>query len=100
MFRALKIDWGLEELARYYSPNWHRVYRAARLPRAKWEEADGLWGRFYSKHKPELQSGALQVLRAVDRRFTMGLVSSGSRTRVRRQLREHGVAAMFRAKVC
>src|SRR5271154_5058770 len=100
MFRALKIDWGLEELARYYSPNWHRVYRAARLPRAKWEEADGLWMRVYKKHQSELQPGARQVLRALDRRFVLALVSSGNRSRVLRQLREHEVASMFRTKVC
>ena len=100
MFAALGMTWSMEELKRHYSPNWHRVYRAARLPRAKWEEADRLWRRFYQKHLPELQPGARQVLRALDRRFTLALVSSGSRTRVRRQLREHGVAAMFRAKVC
>jgi len=34
MFRAMKIRWSLEDLARHYSPNWYRVYRAARLPRA------------------------------------------------------------------
>src|SRR5882672_9879485 len=100
MFGALGMSWSLAELKRHYSPNWHRVYRAARLPRAKWEKADRLWMRFYKNHQPELQPGARQVLRALERRFTLALVSSGSRTRVRRQLREHGVAAMFHAKVC
>src|SRR5216684_4040708 len=45
-------------------------------------------------------AGARQVLLTLERRFTLALVSSGSRTRVRRQLREHGVSAMFRTKVC
>jgi HAD superfamily hydrolase (TIGR01509 family) len=100
MFDALGMNWSLEELKRHYSPNWHRVYRAARLPRAKWEEADRLWMRFYKKHRPELQPGARQVLRALDRRFMMALVSSGNRSRVLRQLREHNLSAMFRTKVC
>ena len=100
MFEALGMSWSMEELKRHYSPNWHRVYRAARLPRARWEEADRLWMRFYRKHQPELQPGARQVLRTLERRFTLALVSSGSRTRVRRQLREQEVAAMFRTKVC
>jgi len=88
MFGALGMSWSVAELKRHYSPNWHRVYRAARLPRAKWEEADRLWGYFYRKQKPKLQKGALRVLRIVDRRFKLALVSSGSRARVRRQLRE------------
>jgi HAD superfamily hydrolase (TIGR01509 family) len=100
MFAALGMSWSMAELKRHYSPNWHRVYRAARLPRAQWDQADRLWRRFYQKQQPDLQPGALRVLRALERRFTLALVSSGSRTRVRRQLREHGVSAMFRAKVC
>jgi HAD superfamily hydrolase (TIGR01549 family) len=100
MFHAMGIGWGVAELKRHYSPNWHRVYRAARLPRTKWDEADRLWMKFYRKHQPELQLGALRVLRAVERRFRIALVSSGSRARVRRQLREHGVADMFQTKVC
>jgi HAD superfamily hydrolase (TIGR01509 family) len=100
MFAALGMTWSMAQLKRHYSPNWHRVYRAARLPLAKWGAADRLWMQFYREHQPELQPGARQVLRALERRFTLALVSSGSRARVRRQLREHGVAAMFQAKIC
>ena len=100
MFDALGLPWSMEALKLHYSPNWHRVYRAARLPRSKWDEADRLWMKFYREHQPELQPGALRVLRALERRFRLALVSSGSRTRVRRQLRDHGVATMFQTKVC
>ncbi len=100
MFDALGMSWSMEELKRHYSPNWHRVYRAARLPRAKWDKADRLWMRFYRKHQPELQPGARQVLRVLERHFTLALVSSGNRTRVLRQLREHELAEIFRTKVC
>ena len=100
MFDALGMRWSIAELKRHYSPNWHRVYRAARLPRAKWEEADRLWRHFYAKQRPKLQPGARQVLRTLDRRFKLALVSSGSRARVRRQLRLFKVSGMFLAKVC
>jgi HAD superfamily hydrolase (TIGR01509 family) len=100
MFAALGLQWSMAELKRHYSPNWHRVYRAAHLPRAKWDEADRLWMKFYRTHRPELQPGARRVLSTLGRRFTLALVSSGSRARVRRQLRENEVAAMFRTKVC
>jgi len=76
------------------------VYGAAGLPRGKWEEADRLWRQFYQKQLPKLQPGARTVLRTLDRRFKLALVSSGSRSRVRRQLREHNVSAIFLAKVC
>jgi len=100
MFRALKIDWGLEELARYYSPNWHRVYRAARLPRSKWGEADRLWGAAYEKESPKLLPGARRVIRTLERRFVLGIVTSGNRRRVRRQLRKFELAQCFSACVC
>jgi HAD superfamily hydrolase (TIGR01509 family) len=100
MFGALGMSWSISELKRHYSPNWHRVYRAARLPRAKWEEADRLWRLFYSKQQPRLQPGARKVLRTLDRRFKLALVSSGSRSRVRKQLRQHKVSAMFLTKIC
>ena len=100
MFATLGLTWSVAELKRHYSPNWHRVYRAAHLPRAKWDEADRLWMKFYRTHQPELQPGARRVLSTLGRRFTLALVSSGSRARVRRQLREHEVAGMFRTKVC
>src|SRR5712691_3793892 len=100
MFAALGLPWSMAELKRHYSPNWHHVYRAARLPRVKWGEADRLWMKFYRTHQPELQPGARRVLCALERRFTLALVSSGSRARVRRQLREHQVAPLFRTKIC
>src|SRR5258705_7712609 len=58
MFAALGMTWSMAELKRHYSPNWHRVYRAARLPPAKWDDADRLWMRFYRKQLPKLQPGA------------------------------------------
>jgi HAD superfamily hydrolase (TIGR01509 family) len=100
MFRALGKSWSIDEMKRHYSPDWRRVYRSAGLPRSEWAEADRLWMLFYRKHRPELQPGARQVLRALERRFTLALVSGGSRARVRRQLLENNVSRIFRAKVC
>jgi len=100
MFQALGIRWGIEELERHYSPNWLRVYRAARLPRARWEEADRLWQRFYRRQKPSLLPDARKVVRQLARRFALGLVSSGDRSRVLRQLREFRMSDFFAARVC
>ncbi|MGH9747392.1 MAG: HAD family hydrolase [Candidatus Acidiferrales bacterium] len=99
-FRAFGIGWGLEELARHYSPNWHHVYRAARLPRAKWEEAERFWRRAYRHENPQLMPGARQIIRTLRREFTLGIVSSGNRPRVRRQLRKFQLTDYFSACVC
>lgn len=99
MFRAMGIDWGREDLARHYSPDWYKVYRAARLNRARWEEADRLWRRAYDRHKPKLVAGARGVLRQLLRRYRLGLVTSGNRSRVAGQLRTFRLTSLFAARV-
>src|SRR5580692_2827814 len=100
MFQEMGIPWGLEELARHYSPNWYRVYRAAKLPRARWEDADRAWRAQYAKHSPQLIAGARQVLERLGRVHHLGLVTSGDRDRVTRQLRAFRLTRMFGARVC
>jgi len=100
MFREMGIPWGLEELAKHYSPNWYRVYRAAKLPRARWDEADRAWRTQYAKHSPRLMAGARQVLNRLGRVHQLGLVTSGDRDRVMRQLRAFQLTRVFMARVC
>ncbi len=100
MFRELGIVWDARDFERHYSPNWLRVYRAARLPRAKWGMADRLWKRAYRRQKPELLPGARSVLRTLHRDFSLGIVSSGSRWRVRNQLREFELKRYLSVCVC
>lgn len=95
MFRALGIKWTEAEIARHYSPNWYRVYRAARLPRAKWESADRLWTRAYSAEAPPLLPGARRIVESLAQKFMLGIVTSGNRTRVRGQLRAFDLAQYF-----
>jgi HAD superfamily hydrolase (TIGR01549 family) len=100
MFRELDVAWDVRDFARHYSPNWLRVYRAARLPRAKWETADRLWKRAYIQQNPKLLPGARSVLRKLERHFLIGIVSSGSRWRVRGQLRHFNLKQYISVCVC
>lgn len=100
MFRALKIEWGATEIERHYSPDWYRVYRAARIPRSTWARADRLWRAAYRSQRPRLLPGAQRVLRELDRRFDLGLVTSGSGSRVRKQLREFAFRQYFHTCIC
>jgi HAD superfamily hydrolase (TIGR01509 family) len=100
MFRQMGIPWGLKELARHYSPNWYRVYRAAKLPRARWDDADRAWRAQYAKHSPRLIAGARQVLVRLGRAHHLGLVTSGDRDRVTQQLRAFRLTRLFGARVC
>lgn len=100
MFQALEIKWTEREVNLHYSPNWYRVYRAALLPRSKWIEANRLWARAYKLERPPLLPGARRVLRTLAAEFDLGIVTSGNRSRVRRQLRGFGLADYFSACVC
>jgi len=100
MFREMGISWGLEELAQHYSPNWYRVYRAAKLPRARWDDADHAWRTQYAKHSPKLITGARKLLAQLGRVHHLGLVTSGDRDRVTQQLRAFRLTQVFGARVC
>jgi HAD superfamily hydrolase (TIGR01509 family) len=100
MFEEMGIVWGLAELEKNYSPNWYEVYRAARLPRKRWEDADRAWRAHYAKHRPRLIAGARRVLARVGGAHRLGLVTSGDRDRVLRQLREFRLTKLFTARVC
>jgi HAD superfamily hydrolase (TIGR01509 family) len=100
MFKEMGIAWGIEELEDNYSPNWYEVYRAAKLPRKRWEDADRAWRAHYAKHRPKLVAGARRVLARLANAHRLGLVTSGDRDRVTRQLREFHLSSLFAARVC
>ena len=100
MFREMGIPWGVEELTQHYSPDWYAVYRAAGLPQHRWDAADTAWRRQYAKHRPKLMSGTRGILRRLSARHTLGLVTSGDRDRVIRQLRSFHLTRLFAARVC
>jgi len=99
MFHALGVNWGLAELERHYSPDWYAVYRAAKIPEERWDEANRLWRAYYAKHPSKLMTAARRVLSQLNRRHKLGLVSSGDRVRVSQQLREFGLTRIFRSRV-
>jgi phosphoglycolate phosphatase len=100
VFREMSIPWGLDELALHYAPDGRHIYRAAKLPRARWEEATQVWRKNYDYRRSRLVTGARRVLAVVARRHRLGLVTSGDRDRVHRQLRKFRLTRMFAARVC
>ena len=100
MFKEMGIAWGLQELEKNYSPNWYQVYRAAGLPRKRWEDADRVWRVHYAMHRPKLIAGARRILARLGDAHPLGLVTSGDRDRVTRQLREFRLTTLFAARVC
>ena len=100
MFRELGLRWGLKDLKKHYSPDWYTVYRRARIPPERWDEADRIWRAYYAKHPSKLIPATCRVLRQLSRHHELGLVTSGDRDRVTRQLKEFALTAIFRTRVC
>ena len=100
MFKEMGIAWGIEELERHYSPNWYQVYRAAKLPRRLWNQADRVWRAHYAEQRPKLIAGARAVLKTIRTKHLLGLVTSGDCDRVARQLRDFRLTRLFSARVC
>lgn len=100
MFAALSIRWTTKDLERHYHPDWYHVYRAAQVERVHWTRADKLWREAYRRENPQLMPGVAAVLHNLRKDFTLALVTSGDRRRVRRQLRYWKLTRYFSACVC
>jgi len=98
MFEDFAIPFEREMFARTYSPNWHLTYRALGLPEEQWAAADERWLAHFACERVALLDGAREVLETLSARgFATGIVTSGGRERVSRELEEHGVAAHVHA---
>lgn len=94
MFAELGIVFDREVYARTYSPNWYLTFRALGLPEEKWATADSRWLAHFAEEPVELIEGAREVLEALTARgLATGIVTSGGRERVGRELEAHRLAA-------
>ena len=85
----------------HYSPNWYAMYEALQLPREHWQLADDLWIQHYGTAPARLVEGAREtVLELHARGYRLGIVSSGSLARVRRELEEQEFVSVFQTVVC
>lgn len=84
-----------------YSPNWYATYEALGLPREKWQRADELWLVHYGDQLAELIEGVGDVLLGFHRDgYKLGVVSSGSHNRVRREIESSQLTDIFSVVIC
>lgn len=84
-----------------YSPRWHRMYEAFRLPNSCWPKADEQWLHHYREEAPELIAGASAALDSLCRRgMRLGIVTNGTRGRVERELARLRLHARFQTVIC
>jgi pyrophosphatase PpaX len=82
-----------------YSPNWFAMYEALGIPEEMYGEADEIWLAEVKKHKPALFPAARPLLDSLSAIYALGLVTSGSRERVMRDLNTTGIQDFFKVIV-
>ena len=100
MFAAFGKSCDEARLKRIYSPNWHLVYKKMGIARKDWPRADRLWRQHYRSHSPELVPAARGVLQTLHLRgYRLGLITSGNRSRVLRELKRFRLDKLFEVKL-
>ncbi|HEY8150024.1 MAG TPA: HAD family hydrolase [Vicinamibacteria bacterium] len=101
LFGSYGIAFDRDAFRRTYSPNWHLTYSALGLAEERWAEADARWLEHYCEEDVVLIDGARDALLRVRRAgLRAGIVTSGDRVRVARELTGLGVAELFEVVVC
>lgn len=98
-FRDLGIFLGIDQYQRVYSPDWRNMYRALKLPPQKWEEADKLWIQYYGQEIPLIVEGGRRALEDLSGKCCLGVVTSGIRARVWREIDALGLAKYFQTVI-
>jgi HAD superfamily hydrolase (TIGR01509 family) len=100
LFDSYGIGFDRACFERTYSPNWQRTYEAVGLAPELWPEADRRWLEHYGREKTRLMAGARQALVRLDEAgIARGIVTSGDRSRVARELTELDVQRYFKTMV-
>lgn len=100
-FAELGVPFAHDIYEAKYSPNWYSTYEALGLPKEQWQIADDLWLGHYGEQSAELIEGAGETLLLLHRRgYQLGVVSSGSRSRVCREIEQSVLANSFEVIIC
>jgi len=97
MFADFGIAFDRDAFVRSYSPNWYQTFRTLGIPEHRWPEADDAWLLEYAAERVDLIDGARDLIHNLDERgVAVGIVTSGTRDRVKRELEAHGLAPRVR----
>jgi HAD superfamily hydrolase (TIGR01509 family) len=97
LFDELGIPFDRDTYARTYSPNWYHTFRQLGLAEDRWPHADERWLAHFAEEAVELIDGVRDALRELTARgIAAAVVTSGSRGRVTREIRAHGLAETIR----
>lgn len=100
-FAVLGLPFPQHVYEKSYSPNWYTLYEAMGLPAEKWDEADNLWLKHYGEQTASFVDGAEKAILELRRKgYRLGVVSSGSTSRLAREIEHLGLGGVFQVVVC
>ena len=100
-FAQLGFAFPLDIYEATYSPNWYSTYEALGLPKDKWQQADDLWLQHYGEETAELIDGVGETLLDLRTRgYLLGVVTSGSESRVLREIERSVLKSSFDVVIC
>jgi HAD superfamily hydrolase (TIGR01509 family) len=100
-FTDLGVPLNFDTYVRFYSPNWYDMYAHLGLPQERWQEAEDLWLHHYGYEIPQLLPGGQAALKELaSRNYVLGIVTNGSRVRVRREVGALGLTGIFQSVIC
>lgn len=84
-----------------YSPNWYAIYEALGLPQSEWQRADNLWRKHYGEQTAHLVTDAFETIQTLrERGYRLGVVTSGTESRVLREIEQAGLGESFQVVIC
>jgi pyrophosphatase PpaX len=84
-----------------YSPNWYSTYEALGLPKEHWQAADELWIRHYGEQSaPLIKAVGETLLKLREKGYQLAIVTSGSRSRVSREVEQCVLRDAFAVIIC
>jgi pyrophosphatase PpaX len=96
MFSRFGIEMSEQIFFASYSPNWYHTYQAFGLPEDVWEVANSHWIEAVNALPQKLFPGVVETLARLSKSYELGIVTSGSKNRVLRDLESTGIKSFFR----
>ncbi|PID85335.1 MAG: hypothetical protein CSA11_05795 [Chloroflexi bacterium] len=95
MFPQFGIEVSEAHFFANYSPDWYHTYRMVGLPEDQWQDADRVWLEAVADINCELFPNTLSMLTKLAQTYLLGLITSGSKSRVQRELKYTGLDQFF-----
>ncbi|NHZ71565.1 MAG: HAD-IA family hydrolase [Aquificales bacterium] len=93
------IEVSQERFFQNYSPDWYHTYRMIGLPEDKWDEADRAWLSAVAHIDCEPFPKTMATLTQLAAQYPLGLITSGSKSRVQRELKYTNLGGFFQTVI-